>query len=168
MCVSEQTTTIPNVIDLTEFKPGWFGVRTEKGERKGMTMRYSFTVAGGKPVNLDDIANQLRTQIDKLPPDQPQLKSQVLNQQTGVKEVLVVVRGHENPHTHPNSDLVFSVLEGNGHVQLSKGKVRMSAGSTIAIPKGVCHAYHNTSVRDSVLLATFSPLDSTPGDCPQP
>ena len=131
-------------------------------------MRYSFTVAGVKPVNLDDIANQLRTQIDKLPPDQPQLKSQVLNQQTGVKEVLVVVRVHENPHTHPHSDLVFSVLAGNGHVQLSKGKVRMAAGSTIAIPKGVCHAYHNLSKEDSVLLATFSPLDSTPGDCPQP
>jgi quercetin dioxygenase-like cupin family protein len=128
-------------------------------------MTHNFTVAGGKPVDLKDIANQLRRQIDKLPPDKPQLASQVLNLQTGVKEVLVVVRGHEVPHTHPKSDLVFSVLEGKGFVQLSKEKVRTSAGSTIAIPKGVCHAYHNISKEDSVLFATFSPLDSTPGDC---
>ena len=128
-------------------------------------MNHNFTVAGGKPIDLKDIANQLRRQIDKLPPDKPQLASQVLNLQTGVKEVLVVVRGHEAPHTHPKSDLVFSVLEGKGFVQLSEEKVRTSAGSTIAIPKGVCHAYHNISKEDSVLFATFSPLDSTPGDC---
>jgi quercetin dioxygenase-like cupin family protein len=128
-------------------------------------MTHNFTVAGGKPIDLKDIANQLRRQIDKLPPDKPQLASQVLNLQTGVKEVLVVVRGHEVPHTHPKSDLVFSVLEGKGFVQLSTEKVRTSAGSTIAIPKGVCHAYHNISKEDSVLFATFSPLDSTPGDC---
>jgi quercetin dioxygenase-like cupin family protein len=130
-------------------------------------MTRSFTVAGGKSVDLNRIANQLRRQIDKLPPDQPQLKNQVLNQQTGVKEVLVVVRGHEDPHTHPQSDLVFSVLEGKGYVHLSRKKVQMSTGSTIAIPKGVCHAYHNAAKKDSVLLATFSPVDSTPGDCPK-
>jgi quercetin dioxygenase-like cupin family protein len=131
-------------------------------------MMHSFTLAGDKTLDLDHIANQLRRKIDKLPPDQPQLMAQPLYQQTGVKEVLVVVRGHENPHTHPNSDLVFSVLEGHGHVQLAKGKVRMAAGSTIAIPKGFCHAYHNAAPEDSVLLATFSPLDSTPGECPKP
>lgn len=130
-------------------------------------MTHSFTVAGGDPVDLDDIANRLRRQIDKLLPGKPQLASQILKQQTGVKEVLVVVRGHEDPHTHPNSDLVFSVLEGKGYVQLSRENVRMSAGSTIAIPRGVCHAYHNVSKEDSVLFATFSPVDSTPGDCPK-
>jgi len=124
-----------------------------------------FTVAGGTHFDLDHIAVQLRRQIDKLPPDQPQLASQVLTQQTGVKEVLVVVRGHENPHTHPQSDLVFAVLEGNGYVQLTRGIVRMAPGSKIAIPKGVCHAYHNVSKEDSLLFATFSPVDSTPGDC---
>jgi mannose-6-phosphate isomerase-like protein (cupin superfamily) len=128
-------------------------------------MTRTFTVADGTHFDLDHIAVQLRRQIDKLPPDQPQLASQVLTQQTGVKEVLVVVRGRENPHTHPQSDLVFAVLEGNGYVQLSTEKVRMSPGSMIAIPKGVCHAYHNISKEDSLLFATFSPLDSTPGEC---
>lgn len=130
-------------------------------------MTYSFTVAGGTPANLDEIANQLREQIAGLPPDKPQLAAQPLGQQTGVTAVLVVVRKHEDPHTHPNSDLIISVLEGRGYVQLSNEKVKTRAGSTIVIPKGVCHAYHNRSKKDSVLLATFSPGDSQHGDCPK-
>ena len=128
-------------------------------------MTRSFIVAGDEPIDLDGIADQLREQIDKLPPNKPQLASQVLCQQTGVKEVLVVVRGHEEPHTHPKSDLVFSLLEGRGYVQLSSKRVKIAAGGTIVIPKGVCHAYHSLSKKDSVLFATFSPLDSTPGKC---
>ncbi|MGC2236245.1 MAG: cupin domain-containing protein [Pyrinomonadaceae bacterium] len=128
-------------------------------------MSYLFVVAGGKPVVLGDIANQLRKQISKLPPHTPQLAKQKLATQTGVVEVLVVVRGHEDPHTHPKGDLIFSVLEGGGYVQLSPGKIEAPAGSTVVIPKGVCHAYHNTSHSDSVLLATFSPGIPDPGEC---
>jgi mannose-6-phosphate isomerase-like protein (cupin superfamily) len=126
---------------------------------------YRFAVAGGEIVLLDDIANQLRQQISKLPPNTPQLAKQPLATQTGVLEVLVVVRGQETPHTHPKSDLIFSVLEGGGYVQLSGGKIEAPAGSTVVIPKDVCHAYHNTSSSDSVLLATFSPGIPDPGEC---
>lgn len=129
-------------------------------------MPYLFTVAGADAVVLDDIANQLREQISKLPPSQPQLAKQQLAKQTGVVEFLVVVRGHESPHTHPKSDLIFTVLEGGGHVQLSPGSIEAPAGSTVVIPKGVCHAYHNTAQSDSVLLATFSPAIPGPGKCP--
>ena len=128
-------------------------------------MTHNFIVAGGETINLDDAANQLRQQIDKLSPDEPQLASQVLDQQAGVKEILLVVRGYEDPHTHPNSDLVFSVLEGGGYVQLSEQKVKLPAKTTVVIPKGVCHAYHNRAKKDSVLLATFSPPDSSRGPC---
>lgn len=129
-------------------------------------MVHSIIVAGGAPADLDQIANQLRQQIDSLTPDKEQLASQVLGQQIGVKEVLLVVRGHENPHTHPNSDLVFSIIEGRGYVQLATERLKVRAGSTIVIPRGVCHAYHNRSKKDSVLLATFSPIDSARADCP--
>jgi len=84
----------------------------------------------------------------------------------GVKEALVVIRGHEDPHTHPESDLIIFVLEGGGYVQLSSGRVAAPEGSTVVIPKGVCHAYHNVSAHDSVLIATFSATDSTHGVCP--
>jgi quercetin dioxygenase-like cupin family protein len=128
-------------------------------------MPYILTVAGGKTFDLDDIAEQLRKQIPAKRSGEPQLaKQQLAAPQSGVTEVLVVVRGHEEPHTHPQSDLLFSVLKGGGYVQLSPGRIEAPAGATIIIPKGVCHAYYNTSPSDSVLLATF-PAKPEPGDC---
>jgi mannose-6-phosphate isomerase-like protein (cupin superfamily) len=132
----------------------------------GSTRSHLFTIAGSKTVVLNDIAHQLRQQIAKLKPGKPQLAEQGIGQQAGVKEALVVVRGHEDPHTHPDSDLIIFVLSGGGYVQLSSGRVEAPVGSTVVIPKGVCHAYHNVSAHDSVLIATFSPTDSHHGVCP--
>jgi mannose-6-phosphate isomerase-like protein (cupin superfamily) len=132
----------------------------------GRTRSHLFTIAGSETVVLSDIAHQLREKIGKLPPGEPQLAEQGLGQQTGVKEALAVIRGHEDPHTHPESDLIIFVLSGGGYVQLFPGRVEAPAGSTVVIPKGVCHAYHNVSVHDSVLIATFSPTDSHHGVCP--
>jgi quercetin dioxygenase-like cupin family protein len=129
-------------------------------------MSYTLKVVGDKApstdFDLDDIAEQLRLEM---PPDEPRLKKRELATQSGVIEVLVVVRGHEKLHTHPESDLIFSVLEGGGYVELSDGRVDAPAGTTIVVPKGVCHAYHNTASSDSVLLATFSPALPAPGTC---
>jgi quercetin dioxygenase-like cupin family protein len=129
-------------------------------------MPYTLRVVGGKNLGsaflLDEIADQLRK---KIPQTEPRLAKKELEQQSGVVEVLVVVRGHENPHTHPQSDLIFSVLEGGGYVQLLRERVEAPAGTTVVVPKGVCHAYHNTSPSDSVLLATFSPPIPDPGEC---
>ena len=129
-------------------------------------MSYTLKVVDGETSGtvflLDDIAEQLRCEI---PEDEPRLAKRPLATQTGVTEVLVVVRGHENPHTHPDSDLIFSVLEGGGYVQLPHERVDAPAGTTVVVPKGVCHAYHNTAPSDSVLLATFSPALPDPGEC---
>ena len=139
-------------------------------------MTHHFTVVGAEPADLDDIANQLSKEIDALatagsPPDKL-LAAKFLNQQTGVQTYLVVVRGNEDPHTHPDGDLIIYVLSGGGEVHLAAGAsgapgatVDAAAGSTVVIPKGVCHAYYNTSGEDSVILATFSPINSR-GDCP--
>jgi mannose-6-phosphate isomerase-like protein (cupin superfamily) len=127
---------------------------------------FLFTVAGSNTEVLNDIAEQLREQIDNLPPGEPLLAKQGLGKQAGVKEALVVVRDHEDPHTHPESDLIIFVLSGGGYVQLFPGTADAPAGSTVVIPKGVCHAYHNTSPFDSVIVAMFSPTDSDPGVCP--
>jgi oxalate decarboxylase/phosphoglucose isomerase-like protein (cupin superfamily) len=136
--------------------------------RKEIAMTHSFTVAGAEPVDLDVIANQLRQEIDALPPGSPPdklLKASQLNQETGVGEFLVVVRGNEDPHIHPEGDLIVYVLEGEGYFQLSSARVDATEGSVILIPKGVCHAYYNLSETDSVLLATFSPINSK-AECP--
>jgi mannose-6-phosphate isomerase-like protein (cupin superfamily) len=130
-------------------------------------MFYQFTVAGGPLLDLDAIADQLSEQISELPPDQPQLAKQQLAIQNGVVEFLEVVRGNESPHTHPESDLMFSVLKGGGHVELATGIVDAPAGMTVVIPKGTCHAYFNASDVDSVLLATFSPAIPEKGVCPE-
>jgi mannose-6-phosphate isomerase-like protein (cupin superfamily) len=124
-----------------------------------------FTVAGSAPVNLTELADELRQKIDALPSGSPLLKACLIALQTGVQEYLVVVRGHEDPHTHPDGDLIAVVLEGGGYFELPSGRVEAPLGSTAVIPKGACHAYHNSAEHDSVLLATFSPMNSK-GDCP--
>lgn len=124
-----------------------------------------FTVAGSAPVNLDDLADQLRAEIDALPPGSPLLKAAPLSSQSGVQEFLVVVRTNEEPHIHPDGDLIAVVLEGGGYFELDAGRAEAPAGSTVVIPKGVCHAYFNLAENDSVLLATFSPINSK-ADCP--
>jgi mannose-6-phosphate isomerase-like protein (cupin superfamily) len=132
-------------------------------------MTYNFTVVGAEPVDLHEIASQLREEIDALPKGSPPdklLAARFLNQQTGVQTYLVVVRGNEDPHTHPDGDLIIYVLTGGGEVHLSPGIIVDSpSGSIVIIPKGVCHAYYNTSGEDSVILATFSPINSK-GECP--
>ncbi|MDT5060469.1 MAG: Cupin [Acidobacteriota bacterium] len=105
--------------------------------------------------DLDEIANQLREQISA---GGLQLAKQPLPLATpgSIQEVLLVVRGAEEQHTH-TSDLVFYVLEGGGEVQLVDGEVvDAPAGTTIVVPKGVSHAYSNSSPSDSVLIATLS------------
>lgn len=126
-------------------------------------MSYLFTVAGSLAVeDLDSIANQLREQIYI---NNSQLEKQELATQSGVVVFLEVVRGNETPHTHPGSDLIFSVLEGGGYVELPTGNVDTPAGITVVIPKNMCHAYYNTAESDSVLLATFSPPIPDKGVC---
>ena len=107
-------------------------------------------------VDLDEIANQLRAQISGSVPSAKQ--SLPLATPSSIQEVLLVVRGAEEQHVHPSSDLVFYVLEGGGYVLLVDGEVvEAPAGTTIVVPQGVSHAYVNTSPSDSVLIATLSP-----------
>ena len=124
-------------------------------------MSYAYNVlASSLPgvihTDLDGIANQLRAQIsaEGLAMAKQPLP---LAAQDSIQEVLLVVRGAEEQHTH-TSDLVFYVLEGGGGVQLADGEeVDAPAGTTFVVPAGVSHAYFNNSPADSVLIATLSP-----------
>ena len=116
------------------------------------------------PINLDEIANQLREQILN---GGLQSANQALSlpAQVGVKQVLLVVSGLDEQHVHDDGDLVFSVLEGGGYVELLNGDpINAPAGTTILVPKGVSHAYQNTSPTDSVLFATLYPTTTKKGE----
>jgi mannose-6-phosphate isomerase-like protein (cupin superfamily) len=119
-----------------------------------------FTIAGGATIDLTALADELRAQISALPPGSPLLKAQELASQSGVQEYLVVVRGNEDPHIHPDGDLLITVLEGHGFLQLTGETVDAPKGSILVVTKGLCHAYYNKALSDSVLLATFSPKNS--------
>lgn len=58
------------------------------------------------------------------------------------------------------------VLSGEGFVKLADRTIPLGPGGIAVILKGVCHAYHNQSPDDTVLIATFSPADSSREDCP--
>ena len=119
-----------------------------------------FTVANAAPVNLNQLADDLRQQIDALPSGSPLLKATPLDSQSGVQEFLVVVRGQEDPHTHPDGDLIVVVLEGDGYFDLFPGSAEAPLGGVVVIPKGACHAFHNRAKHDTVLFATFSPINT--------
>jgi quercetin dioxygenase-like cupin family protein len=126
-------------------------------------MTYQFAIAGEKPVDLNAIVATLRKQAAK---NKPQLAKQSVGTQASVTESVVVVLGAEDPHTHPANDLIIYVLEGGGCVQLFPGKIEAPQSSVVVIPKGVCHAFHNTSANGSVVIATFSPAKVEPaGKC---
>jgi oxalate decarboxylase/phosphoglucose isomerase-like protein (cupin superfamily) len=124
-----------------------------------------FTVAKAAPVNLNQRADELRREIDGFPAGKPLLTAAPLDAQSGVEEYLVVVRGHEEPHTHPDGDLIVVVLEGHGYFDLFPGRAEAPLGGVVVIPKGACHAFHNIAEHDTVLFATFSPKN-TKGQCP--
>ena len=137
------------------------GTLTSETERK--IMAYQFAIAGAKPVDLDKIVAALRKQAPK---NKPALAKQSIGTQAGVTESVVVVLGAEDPHTHPKNDLIIFVIEGGGYVQLFPGRIKAPVGSVAVIPKGVCHAFHNTSANGSVVIATFSPAKvAPPGKC---
>lgn len=126
-------------------------------------MAYQFAIAGSKRVDLDAIVARLRRQAPK---NQPKLAKQSVGTQASVTESVVVVLGAEDPHTHPANDLIIYVLEGGGYVQLFPGRIEAPEASVVVIPKGVCHAFHNTSANGSVVIATFSPAKVAPaGKC---
>lgn len=124
---------------------------------------YQFAVAGSKPVDLDAIVTNLREQARE---QKPQLAKQNIGTQKAVTEYVVVVLTAEDPHTHPGNDLIIYVLDGGGYVQLFPGRIKAPKASVVVIPKGVCHAFHNTSGKGSVVIATFSPAKVVPqGKC---
>lgn len=68
--------------------------------------------------------------------------------------------GVRNPmHFHPNCEEVLYMIAGTGEHSYDGAVVRLSAGSTIRIPRGVRHNMTNVGTEPIVCLITFSSGD---------
>lgn len=65
-------------------------------------------------------------------------------------------KGHER-HTHPDSDEVLYVVDGNGEQEIDDETQDISAGDMLYIPKGTPHGTVNTSWETLTLLAVYAP-----------
>ena len=71
--------------------------------------------------------------------------------------VINPTKGHD-VHTHPDSDEVLQVIEGEGVQTVGdSGEFSVTAGDSIYVPRGTEHSTFNTGWRQLRLLAIYSP-----------
>ena len=70
---------------------------------------------------------------------------------------VVQIRRREGPHLHKSHDLVVILQRGHGILRLGSKTLVMRPGSVAAIPRGVVHAFVNTSRQPAAALVVFSP-----------
>ncbi len=75
-----------------------------------------------------------------------------------VGEVVInPTKGHDI-HTHPESDEVLHVIEGEGVQTVGEsGEFAVTAGDSVYIPRGTEHSTFNTGWRQLRLIAIYSP-----------
>lgn len=75
-----------------------------------------------------------------------------------VGEVVInPTKGHDL-HTHPGSDEVLVILDGNGEQTVGDSpKFAVGPGDSIYIPRGTLHSTYNTGWRQLRILAIYSP-----------
>jgi mannose-6-phosphate isomerase-like protein (cupin superfamily) len=63
----------------------------------------------------------------------------------------------ENPESHPGSDQVLVVLEGEVHAQVAEERARMMVGHAVVIPAGVPHRFENNGAARARTLSVYAP-----------
>ncbi|MDO8108384.1 cupin domain-containing protein [Isoptericola sp. b441] len=75
-----------------------------------------------------------------------------------VGEVVINPTFGHDVHTHPDSDEVLYIIEGEGEQTVAdSGKFPVRAGDSIYIPRGVEHSTFNTGWKQLRLLAVYNP-----------
>lgn len=73
-------------------------------------------------------------------------------------EMIVPIGGGSIPHSHPNFEEIFYVLEGELAFKSEEGSYIAQKGATVAIPKGgIIHNFKNNSDKSAKLLCTVIP-----------
>ncbi len=78
---------------------------------------------------------------------------------------LLLVRGEEQPHEHPDQDLIVVLLRGKGSMLLGSGVHPVQAGDVIVVERGAKHAFQNRTPEGSLALVVRVP-PSTPSSTP--
>jgi len=73
-----------------------------------------------------------------------------------VTQLLVLIKGAEEPHYHAAHELTVVLLKGKGYLYLDGRKELLKEGDAAFIPRKAVHYYENDAEL-SVLLATFVP-----------
>lgn len=64
--------------------------------------------------------------------------------------------GHER-HTHPESDEILYVLDGEGEQEVGDESKSITTGDLVFVPEGIEHGTHNTGWKPLQLLAVYAP-----------
>jgi mannose-6-phosphate isomerase-like protein (cupin superfamily) len=77
--------------------------------------------------------------------------------QTAVMRLLRGESSADVPETHPNSDQVVLVLEGDMIAEIGGEERALSPGASLVIPAGTPHRLRNTGQRSVFAYTTYSP-----------
>ena len=61
------------------------------------------------------------------------------------------------PHVHHNEDETFYILEGELDIQVNDNKFTAPVGTTVFLPKGIPHTFHNSGSQTVRALVVLSP-----------
>ena len=70
---------------------------------------------------------------------------------------LVAIRGQEVPHRHDHHDLLVVMLRGHGRMRIGADEQPVGEGSSLYVPRGSVHAFHNESAEPAVAYAVYLP-----------
>ena len=63
----------------------------------------------------------------------------------------------QKPHTHPDQDKIYFVLEGRGRIVLDNREEMIDAGEAVVAPAGVAHGLANVGATPLLALVVVTP-----------
>ena len=63
----------------------------------------------------------------------------------------------QKPHSHPDQDKIYFVLEGRGRVMVGDGVETLEAGEAVVAPAGVAHGLANAGTTPLLALVVVTP-----------
>lgn len=94
-------------------------------------------------------------------PGKAAIETQELCATTSSSVLLVRISGAEQPHRHPEHDLVVQIIAGHGTMLLGDRSVDLDTGDIVIVQRGVMHAYSNKDPAGSVAVVVRSPGQAT-------